>query len=183
MPGHALVVGGTGMLADVCLWLEREDYHVSVIARNRERLAALVERAERPNSITSLVLDYTDEQALRRQLRTTMEKNGPIELAVAWIHSNAPRALPICIEELAGAATSSWRLFHICGSRAYRSPQRPDLPEHCCYHQVILGFVLEDRGSRWLTNSEIAEGVIRAISSGKQDSVVGQLEPWEKRPS
>ena len=31
---HVLVVGGSGMLADVSLWLNNQGYHVSVIARN-----------------------------------------------------------------------------------------------------------------------------------------------------
>ncbi len=34
---HALVIGGTGMLADVSLWLVREGYYVSVIARRYAR--------------------------------------------------------------------------------------------------------------------------------------------------
>lgn len=31
---HALVVGGTGMLADVSIWLVNQGYQVSIIARN-----------------------------------------------------------------------------------------------------------------------------------------------------
>ena len=32
---HALVIGGTGMLADVCIALAREGYIVSIIGRTR----------------------------------------------------------------------------------------------------------------------------------------------------
>ncbi len=31
---HALVIGGTGMLADTTLWLVKNGYDVSVIGRN-----------------------------------------------------------------------------------------------------------------------------------------------------
>ncbi|MGY3190168.1 hypothetical protein ACVWXS_004902 [Lysinibacillus sp. TE18511] len=33
---HALVVGGTGMLSGVSLWLLNQGYHVSIIARNSD---------------------------------------------------------------------------------------------------------------------------------------------------
>lgn len=39
---HALVVGGTGMLSKVSLWLVENDYHVSIIARNLERMKKLL---------------------------------------------------------------------------------------------------------------------------------------------
>ena len=42
---YALVIGGTGMLTDVSLWLVREGYHISIVARNRERMERLISRA------------------------------------------------------------------------------------------------------------------------------------------
>ena len=34
---HALVIGGTGMLAKVAIYLAEKDYHVSVVGRNYEK--------------------------------------------------------------------------------------------------------------------------------------------------
>ena len=41
---HALVVGGTGMLSNVVLWLIAEGYQVSVIARDAGRMNRLIEK-------------------------------------------------------------------------------------------------------------------------------------------
>jgi hypothetical protein len=51
-----------------------------------------------------------------------------------------------------------------------------------CYSQVILGFVLDGNSSRWLTNDEISAGVIKAIEQPEEISIVGSIEPWERRP-
>jgi hypothetical protein len=40
----------------------------------------------------------------------------------------------------------------------------------------------EADGSRWLTNREIDEGVIKRIEEDSKDVVIGNLEPREKRP-
>ena len=38
---HALVIGGTGMLADTSCWLVNDGYHVSVIGRSVHRMEDL----------------------------------------------------------------------------------------------------------------------------------------------
>lgn len=51
------------------------------------------------------------------------------------------------------------------------------------YHAVILGFVLLPGGqSRWLTNSEISQGVLDAIAAEAKRHIVGTVEPWSRRP-
>ncbi|MEK8198286.1 hypothetical protein [Lysinibacillus sp. FSL M8-0134] len=42
---HALVIGGTGMLANTSLWLVNNGYHVSVIGRNANRMERLLNKA------------------------------------------------------------------------------------------------------------------------------------------
>ena len=90
---HMLVVGGTGMLAGVCLALAERGAEVSVIARDRQRLEALAERAaEAAGAIHPVPVDYTDEEALAVALGQARAERGPIALAVAWVHSTAPEA-------------------------------------------------------------------------------------------
>lgn len=50
------------------------------------------------------------------------------------------------------------------------------------YKKVILGFVIEDEASRWLTDTEISNGVIDAVINDKDIFTVGKVEPWKKRP-
>lgn len=50
------------------------------------------------------------------------------------------------------------------------------------YREVMLGFVPLGTGSRWLTNEEISDGVIDAVGTDGERSIVGVVEPWELRP-
>lgn len=59
---HALVVGGTGMLAGVSLWLLEKRYHVSVIARNPERMEQLIEKTNFKNNLTPILVDYRNSE-------------------------------------------------------------------------------------------------------------------------
>ncbi|TDL52708.1 hypothetical protein E2R60_15905 [Paenibacillus dendritiformis] len=54
--------------------------------------------------------------------------------------------------------------FHILGGSAnlVEVENAMDFSPKCEYHQVQLGFVVEQSRTRWLTHSEIAGGVIEA---------------------
>lgn len=180
---HALVVGGTSMLAGASLWLNSQGYHVSIIARNPFKMEKVMKRASSQENITPLYVDYTDGEKLRKAIRETIHHNGNIVLVVAWIHSIAEDALSIIMDEIS-KGTYEWELYHVLGSSSDLDAIKRKVltPENCSYHQVQLGFVLEGAYSRWLTHQEISEGVIEAINRKKKVHVVGQLEPWEKRP-
>lgn len=97
---HALVVGGTGMLSDVSLWLVNNDYYVSVIARNSSRMNKLISKASLKDKITPLLVDYTNKEELQKQVRNAIQKNGGIDIIVAWIHSVGENALTIIANEV-----------------------------------------------------------------------------------
>lgn len=180
---HALVVGGTGMLADTSLWLVSQGYHVSVIGRNRGRMGQLIGRSTNQSQMTPILVDYNDDFQLIQALKSSVEINGPIQLVVAWIHSYAERALQLISQEIA-QSNESWKLFHVLGSSTNLTEMKEEvkIPDSCQYHQVQLGFVIENGHSRWLTNKEISQGVIEAIYNDTLLHIVGTLEPWEKRP-
>lgn len=183
MHKHALVVGGTGMLSGVSLWLVRQGYHVSVIGRSKTRLARLTEQAApRSGGITPLSVDYRDEQSLKNEVEKTIQTNGPIELVVSWIHSTAPQAPTIIDDVVSRHSHGEWRLFHVRSSTSYISRTPAKTSDTCRYRQVFLGFVLTEGGSRWLTDDEIASGVISAIEQDRTETIVGTLEPWDRRP-
>lgn len=175
MKPHALVVGGTGMLAEAVSGLAGRGYQVSVLARRPERLSS--------TNINPIALDYRDSKKLRAGLAEAVSKFGPISLAVVWIHGTAPEAPYIVAEYVQG------RYFHVLGS-AFADPNRLDDErqkrfaqfEHTDYREVILGFVIEQAGARWLTNGEISEGVLKAIRTDARRFIVGVVEPWSARP-
>ncbi|MBS4201659.1 short-chain dehydrogenase [Bacillus sp. FJAT-49732] len=179
---HALVVGGTGMLADVSLFLAN-DYRVSVIGRNKARMDELIKRADRPAAITPALVNYRDEDLFKAQIKKLIEMNGPFDMVVAWIHSGAGHAIPIIAEEN-NLFEQPWKLFHILGSSTNLQEviNGVKVPDSCLYRQIQLGFIIEHNRSRWLTHQEISAGVIKAITQDQPLHIIGTVEPWDMRP-
>ncbi len=154
-PGHVVVVGGTGMLAPATRALGERGHVVTSIARRPADLGP---------SVSVEPVDYRDTRNLRGVLARAAEARGPIELAVCWIHTDAPEAPGIVAEALAPGA----RLVQVFGTRAWPLAQPP---LHVAYRQVLLGSI---RG-RWLTHDEIGSGVLDAVDTDRPVTVVGDL--------
>ncbi len=174
------------MLAEVTLTLARRGHPTTVIARGQDRLEALAEQGD--GRIHPLPLDYTDHEALLSGLDDAVARRGPLIMIVAWIHSSAPDA-PLAIAERATASSPSLRYVHVLGSAA-DDPSTPDPKRRASfealeglrYHEVILGFMIEDGDSRWLSDEEIATGVLAAIDDPSPRQIVGVTRPWSARP-
>jgi hypothetical protein len=175
---HILVVGGTGMLAGLTEALASDGGRLSHLSRHASR-------SGRPG-ITGYDVDYYDEAAFVAAL----DAAGPIDVAVAWLHSvTIPAARRLA--ERVGSPQAPGRLFQVLGS-ATGDPAHPDrlataasvaadLP-YCRLRQVVLGFEIEDGQSRWLTDPEIAAGLLDAVRADRPYSIVGRVEPWSARP-
>jgi len=179
---HALVIGGTGMLKKVSMWLCDQGFHVSIIGRDEVKLENVKRASSAPKSITCLSLDYHDDDDVKVAIKDTIEKNGPITVVVAWIHASAGHALSLICNELE-LSSKTYSLFHILGSKASRMNVQKIGSTQCSFHRIILGFILEGTHARWLTHDEIAEGVIKGIESKCTEWIVGRVEPWELRPN
>ncbi len=177
---HALVIGGTGMLADTTLWLVKNGYDVSVIGRNANRMECFISKSSNPSRVTPILVDYLDIALLKEKLEETIAHNGPIELVIAWIHSYAETVLESIASEISGI----WKLFHVLGSSANLNEikDKIHLLDITHYRQVQPGFIMENGQSRWLTHKEISQGVIDAIQYDRSINIVGTLQPWEQRP-
>lgn len=152
-PGHALVVGGTGMLASLATFLARRGHLVTVIARHSIPLG---------EGVAVVQADYRDTDALREALVRATESRGPIEIAVGWIHTDAPNAPRILADALATGA----RFVQVFGTRVWPLEA---VPLHFAYRQVLLGSI----EGRWLTHEEISAGVLEAIDADKPIFIVG----------
>lgn len=169
---HALVIGGSGMLAGTALWLAEVGYHVSIIGRDAEKMSRLTEQASA--RLSAILVDYRDDLRLKEALQRSIVIHGDFDLVVAWIHSDAADALPCVLSALRGGTD----VFHVLGSRANSSGVRNRLTitEDVCYHQVQLGFQVVNGERRWLTHEEIAGGVVEAIQGNKTYHAVGMCE-------
>lgn len=178
---HTLVVGGTGMLAGVALELAaRGPSRVSVVARTPERLAALVRRAARlPGRIEAVTADWHDARALEAGIRHAIAVGGPIVRVVAWIHSSAPHA-PGIVADLVSRPSDPCPFLLVMGSEGDArgevkrrwTGELSRLPG-IAFARVFLGCVSEGDGWRWLTDGEIAHGVLRAMDLGVDGTWVG----------
>ena len=152
-PGHVLVVGGTGMLAPAARALRDRGHLVTCIARRT---------AELGHGIAVELTDYRDTLRLRDALLDATRARGPFELAVCWIHTDAPEAPGI----VAGALAPGARLVQVFGTRVW---PLADPPLHIAYRQVLLG----ERDGTWLTHEEISSGVLKAMDADRPVAVVG----------
>jgi hypothetical protein len=179
---HALVVGGTGMLKKVCLALNEQEWTTSVVARDPNRMNALVSLALYPNKINELLIDWNDKGNFLKLIDQTMDEFGPFELVLYW---SAREVIHDVLNLIQKKKNGTWDFYHVKGSNASRPETRniPDTPSGCHYHEIILGFKIEGDSSRWLTNEEISSGVIEAIENGSDRKIIGTVEPWEMRPS
>ncbi|QSB09612.1 short-chain dehydrogenase [Lysinibacillus fusiformis] len=180
---HALVIGGTGMLADTSLWLVNKGYHVSIIGRSAYRMENLRNRTTKPSLLTPILVDYCDITLLKEKLEETIAHNGPIELVIAWIHSYADTTLENISSVISNWNSGKWKLFHVLGSKVNVSEvqEKLKLLDRTQYRQIQLGFMMEKGHSRWLTHEEISQGVVAAIQHDLPVHIVGTLQPWEKR--
>ncbi|MGE7884038.1 short-chain dehydrogenase [Bacillus sp. NPDC094077] len=179
---HALVIGGTGMLKKVSMWLCDQGFHVSIIGRDEVKLENVKRASSAPENITCLPLDYHNDDDVKLAIKSAIERIGPIILVVAWVHSSAKYALSLICKELE-LSFGTYSLFHILGSKASRMTAQKIGGTRCNYHRIILGFMLEGTYGRWLTHDEIADGVIKGIENKRAEWVVGSVEPWELRPN
>jgi hypothetical protein len=173
---HALVIGGTGMLANVCIALARKGYIVSIIGRTRSKFQRII--SESPmDSIFSIIVDYNSSEVID-EVEKVIEEKGAFDLIVSWT-PNYNKIEQIC--EM-NRGIGNFRLFHVKGSRRYFNDDKIRTPDNCNYREVFLGFIIENERSRWLTHDEISNGVINQIESDQVTGIIGQIEPYELRP-
>lgn len=79
---HALVIGGTGMLAGVSIFLAKEGYSVSVIGRTPAKFDRLKSESP-PGSIFPIQVDYHSE-ALFTEIEKAIAEQGSFDLIVSW---------------------------------------------------------------------------------------------------
>jgi hypothetical protein len=184
---HVVVIGGTGMLAVATQYLGQHASAITVIActpASLERLRPLFKGATA--KLNLVPQDYNDKQGFSCTIAEAVRLHGVPEKVLAWVHNAAP-AFELA-EQLCNYG-KPFSFFHVLGSES-ASPandlatQRsafdclPDVE----YHQIVLGFMPEGSGSRWLKDAEISAGVVSAIEAGAPAYVVGVVHPWSARP-
>ena len=163
---------------------------VSVIARSRSGFVRL-RRELTPieqHRMHSYLADYNSVEELSRAIKLAIAKRGEISSVIAWIHSDVTQADQI-IYDLTFHSQPNFRYFKIIGSSSYdpsldRVEQNmiSEAPFANSIRGVVLGFMLEEGNSRWLTKEEISQGILQAIEQDIAEFTVGVTRPWRLKP-
>ncbi|WP_456271993.1 hypothetical protein [Bacillus sp. AK031] len=177
-----LVISGTGMLGGVVEYLVKKGGQVTVLARSKDKFYRMLERQQLSQEAVSFIsADYFNKGALIQVLNEHIKRNGSFDQAVIWMRSNAAESFDAIVGILSNQRNGI-EVFRVNGSSASRSSLPSNQYQSLNMHHIILGFKIENGESRWLTDSEISEGVVSALRTRVPVSITGVTEPWEERP-
>ncbi|MGE7692573.1 hypothetical protein ACQKNC_00440 [Lysinibacillus sp. NPDC094177] len=111
-----------------------------------------------------LIVEYTNYNSFKLALIESQQTKGSIDGIIAWIHGSDKRIWESLFQAIPN--TKNVIFYHIKGSSSYINNDRTKsyLLSNIIYREVKLGFIIEGKNSsRWLTNNEIAHGIIDAI--------------------
>lgn len=173
-----LIIGGTGMLKNTSTHFISKDDDVTIIARNKKKLDYFANQFPNNRHLHLISQDYFDTANFISSLEENIKTYGNFDLVMMWMHSGSENSLLRLIELTKNAVH-----YHIKGS-SYYNPEKNNSPDVYVnnYHEIFLGFKVENEKSRWLTNEEISCGVIEAVEKENKRTVIGQIEPWEIHP-
>jgi hypothetical protein len=156
------------MLAEAAREIAGRGARVTLIARSPEALA-------REIGAEALAMDWRSRDDVARALALLRARPAP-DLMISWIHADGLWCLP----GLEGLLAAGARSIRVHGSAA-GDPRTgvtadPPPPAQAVRQHVVLGWVNEARGRRWLTDAEISGGVIAALDDpAAAPRIVGTL--------
>ncbi|HEV2780143.1 MAG TPA: hypothetical protein VGX25_12190 [Actinophytocola sp.] len=180
MTRRALVIGGTGMLAGCAAALLAEGWHVVLPSR---RYAPIPTPAGSAGSARALWVEanWSDPKGLADGAERAL--GGKADLLVAWVYGPARPSVLRAVGPLLAAGAP---VVEVHGSSSANpllgGCPDPVLEDHPT-QQVVLGFVMQNGRTRWLTHAEIAAGVLDAVRralDGRPPAVhqVGEFRPY-----
>lgn len=157
---NILIIGGSGMLKDVCQYFLNKNAGVTVYSRTKSKMRSSRLQCD------WLQGDYTEEQ-FRDHMMVYIERFSPSDVVI-WMHQSGQDNL-YCLLRL--LESQPVKVHHIKGTKGSDDFTERDLFD-LDYHLYVLGYGNLSR-SRWMTNTEISDGIIGAIESGESYVKVG----------
>lgn len=186
MYSHVLTIGCTGMLREAAVALAGRCRVMTSVARTQASLRAIdaaIHGADCAHH--TLSADWSHPEAFVDAVATHVREAGAPDLVLAWLHDDA---LGPQLAQALAPTDMACAFFQVRGSAAAdpsedagRLLASHNIPATVGYHQVILGFHLDEDGSRWLRDSEICTGVLAAIDHPQSVTIVGTTTPWSDR--
>jgi len=180
-----LVIGGTGMLQAACSHFIQQENRLTIIGRNETRLQYFKNEFSNKN-VLLINVDYTNTENFLNQIQADIDKNGVYHSIICWMHQSGEQTLKALIQLLKNQ-NAAIKFYHLLGSYSSQQPEETYIKEvknfdQINYMKIVLGYKRENNYSRWLSNQEISEGTIEAVTKQQPVFIIGQIEPWEQRP-
>lgn len=180
-----LIIGGTGMLREATEYFILNNFRVSIIGRDVKKLNYFTDKFPDKKTINLISQDYRDTKNFIKVIKKNIKLHGSFDIIISWIHSNANNSLLQLIDTLV-KYNKTTIFYHIKGSASSTTSNtttKCDLfNTRLDYREIFLGFKIDNNSSRWLTNTEISNGIIDAVNSNILKCIVGQTEPIDLRP-
>jgi hypothetical protein len=155
---RALVIGGTGMLAGCTAALVADGWHVVLPSR---RYAPIPDTTPADGGhVLWVEADWAEPKELANRAERAL--GGPADLLVAWVHSRVRASVLRAVARLLAEDAPVVEVHGSASANPVDGCPDPVLADHPT-QQVVLGFVMRDGRTRWLTHAEIAEGVLDAV--------------------
>jgi len=161
----ALVIGGSGMLAEASLTLAGEYEVVGVLGRTKHMMENVLGGGNMSANIVPIYADYSDSDAFDIDLDKFTREHGKAELILSWIHSTSPDAIAIAAKYCTGNFYEVTARKH-AATCTHKSQVEALGVNH---HHIVLGSI----GDRWLTDSEISRGTLTAIKQAHSTYTIG----------
>lgn len=177
--GRALLLTGSGMLAGCVAALAKEGWRVVVPSR-RHAPIPVPREAESAGRAVWVHVDWADPPGLLDGAGRALR--GPADLLVTWLSAGSRHSITAAMAPLLRPGAPVVEVHDSPAVRATADGIDPALPEHPT-QQVVLGYVDAGGRRRWLTNGEITDGVLDAMSralAGHHPTLhqVGEPYPW-----
>ncbi|MBS0359511.1 MAG: hypothetical protein JSS53_09595 [Proteobacteria bacterium] len=169
---RVIIIGGTGMLSHASREISHVIDDLLLIARNPDTLAKDI-------GARSLRLDWKEKSAVNASICTL--KNEPkADILISWLHEDGLWCLPL-FEDLLIKDGRSIRIHGSAVGDPAEGIKTDPIPRTDIFRQnVVLGWIDESNGQRWLTNHEISEGVLTAFKYPEKTSIiVGHIDSRE----
>ena len=160
-PQYSLVLGGTGMLAEATNWLAGRSEKIVLASRSATQFSS------NSPKFVALDLDWATPE-FRSGITQALKATPTITHALLWLHDPEPTLawlLPLLSQAIIvvvlGCLDGDPDVLAVDGSIAtVRLGSKADKPN----------------GRRWLTNKEISDGAILALTT-RRSQVIGDLRP------
>lgn len=165
---RALVVGGTGMLSGVVAELVRDGWHVVVPSRRYAPIPLDLPESSGEDDRQAIWIEADWSVPGSFAERADKALGGKADLLVAWVHDAYREDVLAAVAPLLARDALVVEVRGAAAVAPHGGRPEPSLPEHQT-QLVVLGFVRDGEGTRWLTHREISEGVLDAVRRALAD--------------